>query len=498
MVLKEVTNTNKEGVSALPETEIARLVVARTFLGELEECITNQHYEGYIQDGSGALGDRFQKQFNFVDQQIPVAWHYAALAAEDLVPEQFQVKLADPQNSDHNRQHLGHVGNNVIIGSAYDLCLSGFEEADLKDAAVALMASSFTHDHLQIDKQIKAGHDCLGGLFTAGLMRLARLKWGLPFTERQEKLAAFSVYWHSYPEKMKEGTQMPPAKALQDYGEIFGLNDPSSLLGWLNQELLQRRINLAALDCRAVQKDQFLAKWLSQRLAAGDKRASYAPPFLSILRTMATGNKQFIRQESLEKPWEYFLANIRKGDVVTRTFFEDSRDFRAVGLSAFEVNWLKLNKGKKLDYLFQIASALVFKDTGLIDRKFQNYITEVIYECFREKTIDGRMRAELLKTVPNLLKQQNFGLLDDFPKGLVETVGLVMGEYESARKMMRSKGVELKAELAEAGVSNTKFLDWLKKLINITKEKNNLKVINWHTPVPEHIPVYCASLGVIK
>ena len=110
----------RAGPVELPDSEIARLVVARTFLGELENCITQQHFTDYIHDKSGRLGRRFERQFNFIDRLIPVAWHHAALAAENLVPEWFQAKLTDPQNSDHNRQHLAHVGNNVIVGSAYD------------------------------------------------------------------------------------------------------------------------------------------------------------------------------------------------------------------------------------------------------------------------------------------------------------------------------------------------------------------------------------------
>lgn len=85
-----------ETKTLLPQSEIARLVVARTFLTELENCITQNHYSGYVKDHSGLSGNRFEKQFKFVDQLIPMAWHQAALAAEDLVPERFQAKLADP------------------------------------------------------------------------------------------------------------------------------------------------------------------------------------------------------------------------------------------------------------------------------------------------------------------------------------------------------------------------------------------------------------------
>ncbi len=483
----------------LPEADIARLVVARTFLGELEECITRQHYEGYSGDESGLLGRRFQAQFTYTDQHIPIAWHYAALAAEDLVPEWFQAKLADPSNSDHNRQHLGHVGNNVIIGSTYSLRLQGFNDETLRDAAMVLMSGSFTHDHLQIDKRIKDGHDYLGGLFTAGLMRLARLKWGLPFTERQEKLAAFSVYWHSYPEKMKNGLQLPAAKnLLQTFGQSFSLDDQNSLFGWLNWELCQRQVNLADFDLRIEKSDESFAVWLAERLAAGDKRASYAPPFLAVLRTIMTGNKLFIDKDSLGKPWEYFSDNIQKDVAVTRTFFEDSRDFREVGFSAFEINWLKINKGKKLNYLFQIASALTTGNLSLVDEKFRNYITEVIYESFREKAIDGPKRGELLKILPNLLKQQDHALFNELPQNLTKTIELIILEYNNARKIFNIKGQELRSELADAGISNATFLQWLKSLISKAREKNNLNIVGRHTPVPENMPVYCVSLGVVK
>lgn len=481
----------------VPDSEIARLVIARTFLTEFENCLTNNHYSDYIEDRSGQLGNRFERQFKFVDQLIPVAWHNAALAAENLVPEKFQAKLADPQNSDHNRQHLAHVGNNVIVGSTYDLVLPSFSKVDLADAANVLMFGAFNHDHLQIDRHIKDGHDYLGGLFTAGLMRLDRLKWGLPFTERQESLAFYSVYWHSYPEKMAK--PVPSVSELLDtYGEKFGINDPASLLFWLKNELGQRNVDLAVLDCRLNEKDMFLAKWLSYRLAAADKRASYAPPFLSVLRTMATGEQPFISSEFIGKPLEYVIENIRNESVVTRIFFEDYRDLRKTGFSAFEINWLKVNKVKKLDYLVKTAGALVNNDMTLITGKFQKYCQEVIYESFRERSIDAETRIRLLNLLPNLLFQPDFAVLNSLPADLAVTVQLIAHDCLNARKLISKKSKQLKNDLKNMGMSKEQFMSWLTGLVNEVKANNRLKVVGRHAPVPENIPVYCVSLGVVK
>jgi len=487
----------RAGPVELPDSEIARLVVARTFLGELENCITQQHFTDYIHDKSGRLGRRFERQFNFIDQLIPVAWHHAALAAENLVPEWFQAKLTDPQNSDHNRQHLAHVGNNVIVGSAYDLSLSSFSGQDLVDSTSVLMFDAFTHDHLQIDKHIKDGHDYLGGLFVAGLMRLARLKWNLPYTERQESLAFFSVYWHSYPEKMTEF--VPSVSQLFDvYGEKFGINEPVSLLYWLKDELGKRNVDLAGLDCRLNEKDMFLAKWLSHRLAAGDKRASYAPPFMSVLRTMATGEKPFISSEFLGQPLEYFVKNIRHDDVVARTIFEDFRDLRQAGFSAFEINWLKENKVKKLDYLVKTAGVLAGNEKELIVEKFQKYCQEVIYESFRERSINADTRTWLLSLLPDLLFQNDFTALTDLPVDLAATVQLIAHDCVNAKKLMSKKSQELRGYLKNKGMSKEQFMSWLTGLVNEVKANGNLKVVGRYAPVPENMPVYCVSLGVIK
>lgn len=485
-------------LTQLPESEIARLVIARTFLTEFENCITNNHYSDYLEDKSGQLGNRFERQFKFVDQLIPVAWHNAALAAENLVPERFQAKLADPQNSGHNRQHLAHVGNNAIVGSAYDLSLPSFSEEDLAHSANVLMFDSFTHDHLQIDRHIKEGHDYLGGLFAAGLMRLAGLKWGLPFTERQESLAFYSVYWHSYPEKMAKS--VPSAGELfATYGEKFGIDDPTSLLFWLKNELGQRNVDLAGLDCRLNEKDMFLAKWLSYRLAAADKRASYAPPFLSVLRTMATGEQPFISGEFIGKPLEYVIENIRNESVVTRTFFEDYRDLRKTGFSAFEINWLKVNKVKKLDYLVKTAGALVNNnDMTFITGKFQKYCQEVIYESFRERSIDAETRIRLLNLLPNLLFQSDFAVLNGLPADLAVTVQLIAHDCLNARKLISKKSKQLKNDLENMGMSKEQFMSWLSGLVNEVKANDRLKVLGRYAPVPENLPVYCVSLGVVK
>lgn len=486
-----------ETKTLLPQSEIARLVVARTFLAEFENCLTNNHYSDYIEDKSGQLGNRFERQFKFVDQLIPVAWHNAALAAENLVPERFQAKLADPQNSDHNRQHLAHVGNNVIVGSTYDLVLSSFGEADLADAANVLMFVAFDHDHEQIDTRIKDGHDYLGGLFAAGLMRLARLKWGLPFTERQESLAFYSVYWHSYPEKMTESVSSA-GQLLDTHGEQFGLNDPNSLLFWLVDELKQRGVDLRSLDCHVDKKGIGLAKWLGNRLAAADKRASYAPPFLSVLRTMATGEKPFISSEFIGKPLEYVIENIRNESVVTRTFFEDYRDLRKTGFSAFEINWLKVNKVKKLDYLVKTAGALVNNDMALITGKFQKYCQEVIYESFRERSIDAETRIRLLNLLPNLLFQSDFAVLNGLPADLAVTVQLIAHDFLNARKLISKKSKQLKNDLENMGMSKEQFMSWLSGLVNEVKANDRLKVVGRYAPVPENLPVYCVSLGVVK
>jgi len=411
------------------------------------------------------------------------------------VPEPFQKKLGDPRNPDHNRQHLAHVGNNAIIGSAYDLFLASMGSADSDDAAKALMFGSFTHDHLQIDRQLKDGHDYLGGLFSAGLMRLAKLR-GLPFTQRQESLAYYSVYWHSYPEKMTES--VPPAhKLLNDYGKQFGSNDSNSLLFWLNGELGQRGVSLASLDCHLSQSDTGLANWLVYRLAAADKRASYAPPFLSVLRTMATGDKPFISKESLGRTLDYFMANIRNVDVLTRTIFEDDRDLRKVGFSAFEINWIKSNKVKKLDYLLKIASVLVNNDSTLITSKYEHYGKEVIYEAFRERTIDADVRIWLLESLPNLFSQPELNSFN-LPQDLVNTLMTVIFEYQNAGRLMAAKGKELRSDLERAGMSGENFLSWLTSLLNEVKGSSQLRVVGRHTHVPRNLPIYCNSLGVVK
>jgi len=284
---------------------------------------------------------------------------------------------------------------------------------------------------------------------------------------------------------------------LETYGERFGINDPNSLLFWLNQELDQRGVDFASLDCHLDQNDMKLAKWLGYRLAAADKRASYAPPFLSVLRTMTTGQQPFISKESFGQPLKFFLDNIQNEDVLTRTFFEDLRDPRKVGFSAFEVNWLKINKVKKLDYLLKIASALVSNDSTLITGKYEHYGQEVIYEAFRERTIDAGTRIRLLEILPNLFSRSEFNSLN-LPQGLVNTLTTVIFEYQNAGCLMAAKGEGLRSDLEKTGMSGENFLIWLTSLVNEVKGSSELKVVGRHTYVPENLPVYCNSLGVVK
>lgn len=490
-------NTETKTSLIIPETEIARLVVARTFLGELEECVTDQYYRHPLSGNNKEANEIFSRKFSFIDQLVPVAWHYAAKMAEDFIPADFKAKLADPANADHNRQHLGHVGNNVIVGASYDLELPGFTPTEAKDAAMALMAAAFIHDHLQIDAGIKPGHDHIGGLFIKGLMRFARLKHRLPFNERQENLAFYSVYWHSYPEK-KVGN-LPSARDLIDhYGEQFGLNNQNSLLYWLTHELNQLGVDINSLDCHLSGGDLRLAKWVNHRLVAGDKRASYAPPFLSVLRTMGTGDKPFLDPSLIGRPLKFFEENIKNESVVTRTLFEDRRNLRDVGFSAFELNWLKFNQVRKLDYLVMMAEVLATGGNEFITGKFSKYAEKVITESWRKQTLDPAGRHYLLAALPRLFSGMNLSSLAQFSPDLVNTIEIIILEHENAMKLLGNKGQELRKIMIDRKWPIDKFMTWFSDLTGQIKETSQYQVVGRHGKIPENLPVYCTSLGVIK
>lgn len=493
----QITGIEKKRLS---ETDITRLVLARTFLYDLEACMVQRAYEDFISpaDKSGALNRRFEKQFTYVDRFLPLGWHYGAVGAEEIVPESFRQKLADPAKKDHNRQHYGHVGNNFVIGSAYDLVLPSFKEADLRDAAMVGMNTAFDHDHLQIDRQRKLGHDYLGGLYAAAVMRLGRIKYGLPYTERQEKLAYFAVYWHSYPEKMLNSEMLTSDQLLQTYGESFGLNDLGSLLYWCRSELAMRGIDLADFSGHLPKEDEQLGKWLAYRLAAADKRASYAPPFLSILRTMATGEKPFINKDSIGQSLDFFLRNIKKEDIITRTIFEDIRDLRQAGMSAFEIAWLQTNKVKKLDYLLRVANCLLDGDFNLIERKFGKYISEGIYEFFREERTSAGTRTILLEYLPKLLIEDPMRICPGISADLAVTIRMIAADYGQAVNLLTGKREDLIRSLTAKEISKEKFIGWLDDLIGQVKERFKVETIGRYGEVPENLPVYCATLGVIK
>ena len=212
---------------------------------------------------------------------------------------------------------------------------------------------------------------------------------------------------------------------------------------------------------------------------------------------MATGDKPFISKESLGRTLDYFMANIRNVDVLTRTIFEDDRDLRKVGFSAFEINWIKSNKVKKLDYLLKIASVLVNNDSTLITSKYEHYGKEVIYEAFRERTIDADVRIWLLESLPNLFSQPELNSFN-LPQDLVNTLMTVIFEYQNAGRLMAAKGKELRSDLERAGMSGENFLSWLTSLLNEVKGSSQLRVVGRHTHVPRNLPIYCNSLGVVK
>ena len=63
---------------------------------------------------------------------------------------------------------------------------------------------------------------------------------------------------------------------------------------------------------------------------------------------------------------------------------------------------------------------------------------------------------------------------------------------------MSKKGKELRGYLKSKGMAEEQFMDWLTGLVNEVKADGNLKVVGRHAPVPENMPVYCVSLGVVK
>jgi len=456
-----------------PLRMLARRIVEGSFLSELEKLIIKEHLNALSAEKSDVrqnIKRRFETRLHLVDFLLPIAWHFAAIAAEEIMPEQFLVKLSDPENSDHNRQHLAQVGNNLMVSLANNLKLPFFNEDKVRKIAMVGMFAAFVHDHLQIDTGDKKGHDKIGAVFAAGLMRLARLKHNLLYTEEMESLVFYACYWHSYPETRDYEGMASTAQILAEFGEQYGLETPGSLLNWLKLELESIGEKLENIGCNLTPEQLTTygeANFIADRVFAADKRASYAPPFLSVLRTLGTGDNAFILKEHINQPAIDLIKKQNSKDTVLRTIFECFRDLRSGGMDAFEAAWLEKNMRRKLDYLALIARAMITGDFEPISNKFEDYKKQVLAQS-----------------------RGNFESCRD-------VLGLIEADKQKALKLLREKAEELKASLNDLGMSNDEFLVWFNSLIIQVLEFPRIRAIGRTNYVPE-LPVYCRRLRVLE
>lgn len=321
-----------------------------------------------------------KERLETVGKPFALAYYYAGQMAEGMMPPDFLAKLHDFSKPDHGVPHLARVQQDSIVSADHN---PGFRQLTAEqrwDAAMALMAAGAGHDHLENDAGLKRGHDHLGAPHTAMMMLLAG-ESGIPYSDSQIRLAADAVLHHSYRDSV-DNPMLPVAEIIAQYDPVY--SEKSQLWRYHKDKFALRNWRIEEFDFNLTDKETALIPFVRDRLFASDKRDSrLAPPFLTLVRTMATPHngrndaiKPFIEAEGLFKPLEYFLGqNYRDTkDVITRVIYELLMDLEAGGFNEFERGWTYDLDRKKLDYVSTIARDLATGDSPVIQFKFEEYL----------------------------------------------------------------------------------------------------------------------------
>lgn len=386
-----------------------------------------------------------------------------------------------------------------------NLVVLGLAEDNQQDFCMAGGEAIISHDLLQVDGKTKNGHDHVGAIFSAGLMKLAQIE-GMAVRNEQLPLVARAVYHHSYPEGIGEQGDIPAFKQILVNFQTKYEVDPETqfpALVWLRDKLSENGFDLYDLDHDFPEVDKMTARTLCQELAAADKRDSQAPASMANLRTMLVNVKRPFADFNygLERHKQLIDRGINSGNTSPEEFFDDIsrigyelvRDQRTRGMSPFEISWLYGTIKRRSEYLPVFGQELV---TGRIDTVNKKYL-EWMLMVEKEAKVEGRLA--LGDSIVEILRKTQEGkpwlfVKNQLPKDLSTTriTKIVCDDYQAVRRMWMRKS-SLQQSLN--GHNPAGFVENINELLAYIAMKRNYLRAPHHPKVP-YLPVFVATFGM--
>lgn len=408
---------------------------------------------------------------------IPEGWLYGDLAMRGYTSLRLQQKIDDPDNIDHGFSHLDRYGNNGRASDVFVPQLISLPVSQLRDVVMA-REMGVLHDHVEIDAEglvpnLKAVHAHLGAVNVIGAMKAMQLD-GVPFTQQQLALTFYGVYYHSYPLLFNPETvkRISPTGVLRQYQEIL-YHFP--VLAETEKLLNERGSGWNEIDVSVRPEEWALVRLAVSRIYGPDKRDSVTPPFLTLLRTMGTSENYLFAEADVSKHLERLAKFLQldyrphERDFVTdldRVVFELVRDYRAEGLSEYEVEWLGPPMARKMTYVKEMAKVLASEDFSLIENKFEQYLHELDEEFEQE----GANSVNVTAKAERLIRAQ----------------AGVESQKQAALKIVRKKSEKFRQQFVSSKEIKI-FFETLDILFERIISANRLPLLKKHSPFPDNL-----------
>ncbi len=469
------------GVDLFREGEVQRLkkdIFWQSFLAPLTERVCKGSYQRAWDKRTHAEYQRIQaNKIELLMNIIPESWLYGDLAMRRYTSARLQQKIDDSGNIDHGFFHLDRYGNNGRASDVYVPQLIGLPVSQLRDVVMA-REMGVLHDHVEIDAEgfvpnLKAVHAHLGAVNDVGVMQAMQLD-GVPFTQRQLALDFHGILNHPYPLLFNPEAvnTLSPVGILRQNREIL---HHFPVLAETEKLLKERGSGWNKIDVSVRPEELVLVRLAISRIYGPDKRDSITPPLLTLVRTMNTDENRLFAEadvaKHLERLTKFLESNYQpqEKDFVTdldRVVFELVRDYRAEGLSEYEVEWLGPAMARKMTYAKEMAKALLSEDFSLVEKKFSQYLRELDEEFEREKehSLNITVKAERLVKVQEGVESQKQAVL----------------------KMVRKKSDKFRQQFTSSEGQKVFFKN-LEILFERIVSANRLPLLEKHLPFPDDL-----------
>lgn len=405
--------------------ELRQRIINYSLLGRFVQHISPLNLQGKLsirEDKDPKEWENYQERINLLTQALPTGWFVAGILLKNFLHLDLKNKIEDPQQVAHGLQHFHHLVQNFITSSIYTpevVCLASNNQLDY---AVAGFSTIVTHDLPQIDTGIKDGHDHAGAVWATGSMLLAQAV-GVNITDRQIALTRLAVYHHSQPERFNQMNLEIPSnrEIMAEHPEFFR----SDAAIWLKEQLTRKGISLADEEFPLeIKSDGYLARQLIYRFAATDKRDSNTPTFSANTRTVMTlPDRSYIdytinHLDFMNRIFDHGFSPKPDDfhDDFSRLLFELTRDYRAVGMSAFEISWLAQSTLKRARYTYKFAEAMIEYDFSLVTTKYQTMIADIREELEREHKLTDPLAVSKLDRLMVMISAEERAVLEIFRK----------------------------------------------------------------------------------